>query len=172
MDHNSIIDRKNYNITVHAEDNPDVFICDKMIASSVANLNKKGYKTYASCSGHYKIEFYEWFDEDISKLEEYKNDDRIIIKKIKENSFDYWSEVDSTLIYILFIKKYNFDSLPAGFSYYIDDTGRTCIECQINYYDDNNTKKTRKNVEIEIDEKNKLLKDWVDNLPYIEERND
>lgn len=172
MDHNSIIDKKTYEVTLHAEDNSNVIICDKNIASSIALLNKKGYKTFASCGGHYKLEFYEWFDEDISKLNEYQNDDRIIIKKIKDKSFDYWSEVDSTLIYILFIKDYNFASLPAGFSYYVDDIGRICVECQIDYYDANGTKKKRNIVENEIEEKNKLLKEWVDNLPYIEERND
>lgn len=60
-----------------------MFVCDKMIAPAVALLNKKGYKTFASCSGHYKIEFYEYFDEDIKNLEEYQNNERIIIKKIK-----------------------------------------------------------------------------------------
>lgn len=165
MDHNSIIDRKTYEVTIHAEDNLDVFICDKMIAPAIAELNKRGYETVASCSGHYRVEFYEWFDEDITNLEEYQKNDRIIIKKVKENSFDYWSEVDNSLIYVLFAKHYNFQSLPDGFSYYINDDDRTCIECQIDYYDKHNEKKKRYIVENEIEKKCKLHKNWADNLP-------
>ena len=81
MDKNSIIDKETFEVYTYAEDHPKVFVCDKMIAPAVALLNKKGYKTFASCSGHYKIEFYEYFDEDIKNLEEYQNNERIIIKK-------------------------------------------------------------------------------------------
>ena len=72
MDHNSLINKKTYEICKHAEDNNDYFICDKVIAPAISLLNKKGYTTYASCSGHYKIEFYEWFDEDIKNLKNSK----------------------------------------------------------------------------------------------------
>ena len=96
-------------------------MCDKPIAPVIALLNKKGYKTFASCSGHYRIEFYEYFDEDISKLKEYQNDERIIIKKVKDNSFDYWQEVDKTHIYILFDDKYEFDNLPSKFKLTINN---------------------------------------------------
>ena len=102
MDSNSIIDKKTFEVCTHAEDHANVFVCDKPIASVIALLNKKGYKTFASCSGHYRIEFYEYFDEDISNLEEYQKDERIIIKKIKDKTFNYWKEVDKTLLYILF----------------------------------------------------------------------
>ena len=57
MDHNSIIDKNTFEIYEHAEDYPNIFICDKRIASSIALLNKKGYKTLASCSGHYRLEW-------------------------------------------------------------------------------------------------------------------
>ena len=59
MDHNSIIDRETFEVFEHAEDYPKAFICDKRIAPSVALLNKKGYKTIASCSGHYRFEWNE-----------------------------------------------------------------------------------------------------------------
>jgi len=41
MDHNSVIDRESFEVTLHAEDHPKVFICDKTIAPVVALLNKK-----------------------------------------------------------------------------------------------------------------------------------
>ena len=57
MDQYSLIDRDTLEVWEHAEDHPKVFICDKRIAPSIALLNKKGYKTLASCGGHYRIEW-------------------------------------------------------------------------------------------------------------------
>ena len=163
MDHNSIIDRNTFEVTLHAEDHKDVFICDKAIANVVALLNKKGYKTIASCSGHYKIEFYEYLKEDINKLEEYKNNNRIIIKEIRDNDFDYWEEVDKTIMYILFDKIYDFNNLPKGFK--LDNTReKTCIEYTINFYDENDKHRTIKDVTREIEEKSKELEEWVKQL--------
>lgn len=171
MDSNSIIDKETFEVCTHAEDHPKVFVCDKPIAPVIALLNKKGYKTFASCSGHYRIEFYEYFDEDINNLKEYQNDERIIIKKIKDNSFDYWEEVDKTLLYVLFSHEYEFNDLPSEFKVSIDnglDYPRTCIECEISFYDENNEHKKMVDVLKEIDDKCKLLKEWANNLPYIE----
>ena len=163
MDHNSIIDRNTFEVTLHAEDHKDVFICDKEIANALALLNKKGYKTIASCSGHYKIEFYEYLKEDISNLEEYKNNNRMIIKEIREKDFDYWQEVDKTIMYILFDKKYNFNNLPKGFE--LDNTReKTCVEYIINFYDENNKHRTIKDVTREIESKSKELEEWVKQL--------
>ena len=167
MDRNSIIDKETFEVCTHAEDHPNVFICDKPIAPVISILNKKGYKTFASCSGHYRIEFYEYFDEDISKLKEYQNDERIIIKKIKDNNFDYWQEVDKTLLYILFDDKYEFDNLPKDFKLTTNngrDYSRTCIECEISYYDERNQHKKMIDVLNEIDNKCEILKRWVEEL--------
>jgi len=172
MDHNSVIDRESFEVTLHAEDHPKVFICDKTIAPVVALLNKKGYTTIASCGGHYKIEFYEYLNEDIKYLEEYKNDDKIIIKKIKDNGFDYWQEVDQTHIYILFDKVHVFDNLPDCFELDDDEDSkiRTCMRCIINYYDENNKRKKFSEVMKEIENKCKLLEKWAEKLPDIKER--
>lgn len=163
--------KKTFEVCTHAEDHSDVFVCDKPIAPVIALLNKKGYKTFASCSGHYRIEFYEYFDEDISKLKEYQNDERIIIKKIKDCTFDYWQEVDKTHIYILFDNNYEFDNLPEGFKLTANnglDYPRTCIECEISYYDENNQHRKMNSVLKEIDDKCEKLRQWANNLDYIE----
>lgn len=165
MDHNSIIDRNSFEVYTHSEDYPKAFICDKLLAPAVATLNKKGYKTFASCQGHYKVEFYEYFDEDISLLEKLRKDDHVIIKKIKENSVDYWYEVKHTEIYILFDKKYDFDILPDGFNLE-DSSDRTNIYHDISYYDENNIKRKRQDVEEEREKYCKILNKWADNLPY------
>ena len=168
MDNNSIIDKKTFEVCTHAEDHPNVFVCDKPIAPVISILNKKGYKTFASCSGHYRIEFFEHFDEDIDKLEEYQNDERIIIKKIKDKTFDYWEEVDKTLLYILFDDKYKFKDLPQEFKLTINNGKyypRTCIECEISFYDKNNNHRKMIDVLNEIDDKCKILKEWAEKLP-------
>lgn len=168
MDKNSIIDKITFEVCTDAEDHQKVFICDKPIAPVVSILNKKGYKTLASCSGHYRIEFYEYFDEDIRNLKEYQQDERIIIKKIKDNSFDYWQEADKTLFYILFADNYEFDNLPSEFKLTINnglDYPRTCIECEISYYDKNKEHRKISDVVNEIDNKCKLLKEWAETLP-------
>lgn len=175
MDYNSIIDRETFEVTLHAEDHPKVFICDKTIAPVVALLNKKGYITFASCGGHYKIEYWECFNESLKYLKEYQKDEKIIIKKIKDNGFDYWQEVDKTRIYILFDKDYQFNNLPDDFEISNNDGlshSRTCIECEINYYDNNNERKTFSAVMKEIENKCKLLEKWAKELPDIKERND
>ena len=168
MDKNSIIDKKTFEVCTHAEDHPDVFICDKAIAPAISLLNKKGYKTFASCSGYYKIEFYEYYDEDISKLKEYQDDERIIIKNIKKSTFDYWQEVDKTLLYILFDDKYDFNNLPEEFKL-ITDNGRkyprTCIECKISFYDEFNQHRKMADILNDIDNKCKILEEWANNLP-------
>ena len=160
MDGNSIIDRTTFEVCTHAEDHSKVFICDKPIAPVIALLNKKGYKTFSSCSGHYK-------------LEEYQKNERIIIKKVKDNSFDYWREVDKTHIYILFADEYKFANLPSGFEIGTNDGLdhlRPYIECEINYYDKNNEHKKRIDVLNEIDNKCNLLKEWVVSLPNIKQK--
>lgn len=57
MDHNSIIDKETFEVYENAEDYEKAFICDKPIAKAIASLNKKGYKTIASCSSHYYTNF-------------------------------------------------------------------------------------------------------------------
>lgn len=168
MDSNSIIDKKTFEVCTYAEDHPDVFVCDKAIAPVISILNKKGYKTFASCSGHYGIEFNECFDESIDKLKEYQQNERIIIKKIKESSFDYWEEIDETLLYILFTEKYKFNNLPKDFKISINDGldyPRTCIECEISFYNKNNEHRKMIDVLKEIDDKCKTLKEWANKLP-------
>lgn len=164
MDHNSIIDKKTFEIYTHAEDYPNAIICDKEIAPAIATLNKKGYKTLASCSGHYKISFYEWLNEDLKKLDEVKQDTKNIIKRIGNESFDYWSEVTDTYIYILFNKKCNFLNLPEGFEEN-DSDNRTYLEHEINYYDKNDNRLSQKDIMKEIEKYCEILYEWASNLP-------
>lgn len=50
------INKKDFSIVNVIEDadmRDDYFECDDFIAPAISLLNKKGYKTYACCSGHY-----------------------------------------------------------------------------------------------------------------------
>lgn len=165
MDKNSIIDKESFEVYTHAEDHPKVFVCDKLIAPVVALLNKKGYKTFASCSGHYKIEFYEYLNEDIKNLDEYQKYDDVIIKKVGDNSFDYWLEVSKTENYILFAKEYKFDTLPEGFK--VEYGPRTHIWSEISFYDENDDHRKRSDIQNEIEDKCNRLKEWAECLPNI-----
>ena len=165
MDKNSIIDKESFEVCTNAEDHPKVFVCDKLIAPTVALLNKKGYKTFASCSGHYKIEFYEYLNEDIKNLDEYQKYNDVIIKKVRDDSFDYWLEVSKTENYILFAKEYKFDTLPEGFKVEYDP--RTHIWSEISFYDENNEQRKRSDIQNEIEDKCNRLKEWAECLPNI-----
>ena len=163
MDHNSIIDRDTFEVCIHAEDHPKVFICDKMIAPAISELNKRGYKTLASCSGHYSYSYYEWFDVDLSELEEVKNNSKNIIKRVGNETFDYISEVESTHIYVLFDKNYLFKAIPDGFELeYIND--KSSLEHEVSFYK-NNTRKRNKEVFNEIEKYCNILREWASNLP-------
>lgn len=170
MDKNSLIDRNTFVVWFHAEDNKDVFICDKAIANAVSLFNKKGYKTFASCSGHYKIEFCESLNVSIDKLKEYQNNDKILIKRIREDSFDCFEEIENTLLYVLFEREYKFDNLPDGFCYRIDDgedEKRSIIESVINYYDIDGNHRSIKDVVNEIERKCKMLEEYARGLDSI-----
>lgn len=165
MDKNSIIDKETFKVCTNAEDHPKVFACDKLIAPVIATLNKKGYKTFASCSGHYKIEYYEYLDEPIDKLEDYQNNNRIIIKEIRDNTFDYWKEIDSTTTYILFSSKYDFKNVPNNFC--IENDDRTYIGSKTSFYADNGKHLNPADVSKKLSDKCKDLQKWVDSLPNI-----
>ena len=165
MDHNSLIDRNTFKVYKHAEDCPEMFICDKMIAPAIAVLNKKGYKTFASCSGHYEITFYEYYDVDINLLDEIKNNNNVIIKEVREDSFDYWKEKEFTVMYVLLDNNYIFVDIPEGFEVTKMDDNRTQLEYIINYYDKNGKRRKRIDIENEIEKYSNILKEWANKLP-------
>lgn len=175
MDHNSIIDRNTFEVYTHAEDCPFAFVCDKRIAPAIAELNKKGYETMASCGGHYSGGCTEQLNLDISLLEEYQSDAECFIKEIRKDSFDCYIENRQAHIYVLFNERYDFKSIPEGFSIYEDEYNgnkRMTLECDIDYFDEENHKKKMSTIENELDEKCNILKNWAQNLPNRNKRKD
>ena len=161
MDNNVFINKNSFTITSTEE---NVFICDKNIANTIAELNKKGYQTNSSCEGHIKFGWQEINNCDLSLLNKAKNDPRFIVLKINKDSFDYLTPNMLTSIYISFIKDYKFPNLPLGFS--LDNDNNQIIRKTINYYD-NNHKKTHQELEAEKEKYLNELYKWAKNLPNI-----
>lgn len=59
MDNFRFINLETYEIT----ENPENYIyADKDIVETIAVLNKKGYKTTSSCSGHANLKVIQWIE--------------------------------------------------------------------------------------------------------------
>ena len=108
MDNTKYIDTDTWEIC----DNPKNYIpVDRGIAKTICVLNKKGYITKSSCEGHHNIRFVDVDEVDITYLDEFKNDPRAIIKETRDDSFDYWTEVCGTSIYVVFKDKYELSGI-------------------------------------------------------------
>ena len=107
------------------------FEVDKDIAESISLLNKKGYYTRYSCSGHVKDpRMYEKYR--VKKDEKFNDKDLGYILKDDKDNYEILMPNRYTSIYLMFDKKYEFDNVPIGF-YTLDD-GVTIIYKEIMYY--------------------------------------
>ncbi len=169
MDKNYYIDKETYEIY---EEAPYTFNCDKKIAYAVSAMNKKGYKTKAACSGHYKVEFQEELNVDKSFLSECQQNPRCIIKEVRETNFDVWTEIDYTILYVLFKERYDFLALPENFTLdaYNEVFPNTRIQAFISYYDEKGKRKSKEEIELEIDKNCERLNEWAKRLPLNKER--
>ena len=150
----------------------DFIPCDFEIAEAIAILNEHGYETMACCSGHYNPGFYLYQNVDLSEFEECQNDEHVIIIDKRDNGFDCWSERLSAHIYIAFKAKYDFGTIPEGFTLedfhpaYSDYDGMI-LECDVSYYDEQGKMKSMKAVCSELDNRQKSLCKWAKKLPKI-----
>lgn len=182
MKHNkhTFIDSKTYEIIPDSK----IIEADDNIAEAISVLNKKGYRTEYCCGGHInEYKFYSGVIADKSLLNEEKFKKDYIeyyICDIDENNFKVIYPDKITSIYIKFSKDYKFDNLPEGFKkvpiwdYSKNDFSRSefdTIEHTINYYQ-NSVVRDNKDVYNEIIKYNKLLLEWANNLPDVNERND
>lgn len=181
MKHNNhtFIDSKTYEII---PDNKIIEVDDN-IAETISVLNKKGYRTEYCCGGH--INKYEYYSMTCDKcfMDEEKLKKDFIEYHIYDVSNERFKIIYSktiTSIYVKFSKDYKFDNLPKGFGKVpiLDDSKKdfsktefNIIEHIINYYQ-NSVLRDNKDVYNEIIEYNKLLLEWANNLPDINERND
>ena len=137
----------------------NVFDVDDDIANSISILNKKGYYTQYSCSGHVKDpRLYEKYIID-------KNNQEICIDSyiVEENTKEYTvlKPYTYTQIYIKFIEDYKFKNLPKEFS-----KEDRIIYKTIKFYNDQGKKKSSV-IEREIKESNNHLFEWAQDLPNL-----
>lgn len=137
MDRCYFIDKETFEIY---KEHPTVFSCDPRIAKTVSLLNKLGYRTLASCEGHYEIKEY-----DISCPKE---------KMV-------------TGIYILLQEQYEFPNVPEGFTLEVLE-GKTNLSHVIHYYDDMKNHRSFINFEREKEKYCNILEEWAKNLPERE----
>lgn len=181
MKHNNhtFIDSTTYEII---PDNKIIEVDDE-IAETISVLNKKGYKTEYCCGGHInKYEYYSMICDKCFMDEEKLKKDFIEyhIYDVSNERFKIIYPKAITSIYVKFDKDYNFKKLPDGFKKSpvwddkISDWSKECfdtIEHEIPYYENKVVRKV-KEVHNEIIKYNKLLLEWANNLPDINERND
>ena len=171
----------------------NIFEVDEKIANTISLLNKKGYRTTFSCSGHNE----QFFRKEIiyktnkglkmieDNLEVPVDMDEINRLKIepygvdiieKEDKYVIYYEIIGTSTYVSFDKDYKFKTLPEKFEKSPswdnkkNEWSKTVfdqISKEINYYNSNNERKTKEEIEKEVIENNKYLYEWAKTLPYL-----
>jgi len=174
MKHNNhtFIDSESFEIIPDSE----IIEVDDDIAEAISILNKKGYKTEYCCSGHISANKYYSMICDKCFLNEEKLKEDFIeyyICDVTDKRFKIIYPKTRTSIYIKFTKDYKFKNLPKGFEKVpiwdesqkeFSKTEFDTIEHIIDYYQDNKVR-DNKYVYNEIKDYNKLLLDWVKELP-------
>ena len=151
---NKYINKKTYELL------DNVFSVDEEIAETISLLNKKGYDTVSSCSGHIKEPVFYKRIYDIHEKINIDNVDSYIVEKNK-NTITILSTVSINSIYIKFDNNYIFKTIPQGFQY---DSESNVIEHIIKNY--SNDKRVPSNLlNSEMIKYNKLLFDWTKTLP-------
>lgn len=163
---------------------------DDLIAETILELNKKGYNTIFSCSGHSDKRVYsssapiEYKDDVINEgYAIYGEDDKNV----------YYSMLNPrTITYVKFDGPYDFESIPEGFEYetaeeaykefqILTDTNAIrgaddivfgdCIRKNINLIDENGKMRTNEEVDKEIEAANKVLLEWSKSLKPVNIKN-
>ena len=176
MDGTVYIDLDNYRISSSAISN---IHCDREIAEVIMELNKKGYKTIASCAGHnrsgsvgrYFIPEKD-YDEWIETFGEHPSIVRV--EKYDDEHFVCLSKETMTTTYVAFEENYEFESLPEGFKKTELDSGIT-LNCKTYYYEDDEEEtwqkmKTQKQIDSEIKDAQARLLAWAKDLKPVNEK--
>ena len=159
---------------------------DDLIAETVLELNKKGYITYACCSGHSDQRTYSSYAQ-IKKKDEVIKEGYAIYGEDASNVY-YTVLKNGFNTYIKFDGPYNFETIPEGFTYETaeeaykklqilietdaisESEGIVCgdsISREIKLIDSNGKMRTDEEVNKEIDEANKILLEWSKSLEPI-----
>ena len=178
VDETTYIDLSTGEIT----DNPEGYLhCDTLIAPTLSVLNIKGYKTYASCSGHSqrlsishkgacRIDPSKSVEEQIKELLYlmYQQGKAIIINKIDAKNIYFEFITDTICVYVAFNMDYCFKTLPQGFRLLRFDKGIS-ISKNISRKRPDGTFKSESELYNEIVQSNKELLRWSKTLDMHKE---
>ncbi len=169
------------------EDSAEGYLhCDKLIAPTILELNNKGYKTTASCSGHSTklhasnpIEIQIDNNDGMSVEEQiekallycYQQGMIVMVNRVDKNTIYLDALSTGTYIYVSFQKIYDFPNLPKEFMKSDDSQNRTSIGKWIERRRSDNTYKTNKEFYQEIVLANQELLEWAKSLDYNIEKN-
>ena len=163
----SFINKKTYEVVDELE---DFIYCDYDLRYIIAELNKKGYKTLFSCSGHLDVGLLDYtHKEPIEDLEDFleqaKEDSSLHIIKKDDKYFYHKDEKTYTCTYITFDRVYDFNVLPKDFIVEVVDN-KTSIYKKVFFYNDskNTDRKSDKQISSELNQNYENLKDWVNKL--------
>lgn len=158
MDNLRFINLETYEITEEPE---NYIYADKYIVETIAVLNKKGYKTTASCSGHPDIDMLQQVDKK-ENLEKYYYTIPTNLKdskwlKEEEMMFQYANPITDT--YIMFDKEYEFSALPEGF-----EQNSNIIRKKTDIFDENKKAYEYMELQEKIKKINEELLEWAKGL--------
>lgn len=166
----SFINKNTYDVLDELD---DYIYCDYDLRYIIANLNKKGYKTIASCSGHNEVGLLEYIHrEPINELDNFLEESKTNLSLHyigKDNNYFYHKdEKIATHTYIYFQRNYNFKNAPKDFTLEVFE-GKSHISKRISFYKDskNTIRKTDNEIFKELEQNYLDLKEWVDNLEIL-----
>ena len=160
----SFINKNTYEVVDELD---DYIYCDYDIRYIISELNRKGYRTLFSCSGHLDVGLLDYtHKEPIEELEDFleeaKVDSSLHIIKKDDKYFYHKDEKTYTCTYISFDKVYDFNVLPKDFVVEVVDN-KTNIYKKIFFYKDskNTNRKSDQEILSELNQNYEDLKEWV-----------
>ena len=160
----SFINKNTYEVVDELD---DYIYCDYDIRYIISELNRKGYRTLFSCSGHLDVGLLDYthkepLEELEDFLEETKVDSSLHIIKKDDKYFYHKDEKTYTCTYISFDKVYDFNVLPKDFVVEVVDN-KTNIYKKIFFYKDskNTNRKSDQEILSELNQNYEDLKEWV-----------
>ncbi len=176
MDNTVYINLDNFDIS---DCLPGNIHCDGEIADIIIELNKKGYKTIASCAGHnrsgsigrYFIQAKD-YDDWVEMFGDHPS--LVRVEKYDDTHYVYLSKETITTTYVAFADDYKFENLPDGFKQSKIDNGIS-LNCRIYYYEDEEEEtwqkmKTQKQIDNEINDARARLLAWAKELKPVNEK--
>lgn len=166
----SFINKSTYDVIDELD---DYIYCDYDLRYIIATLNKKGYETVYSCSGHNEVGLLEYTHrEPISELEDFLKESKTNLSlhyiDKDDNYFYHKDEKVYTYTYIYFKDNYKFKNAPKDFTLEVLED-KSYISKKVTFYKDsrNTIRKTDNDIFKELEQNYLDLKEWVDDLEYI-----